>query len=151
MRLPAGRRALALFACLLLALPRPAAAHALLHETTRDDAVLVRFHYAGSDEKPWFEDYQVFAPGAEIAYQSGQVNADGEVSFRPNVAGEWRVRVATGDGHGAQVTVVVDEAGALHGLSTGPGYVQRVITALAWLFGLFGLGIVVRDARRKRV
>lgn len=147
----AGWRASALIAGLVvLALPLPVAAHTLLHETTRADAVVVQFHYAGSDNKPSFEDYRVFAPGTEVAYQSGHVNADGEVSFRPNAPGEWRVRVASGDGHGAQVTVVVDEAGALQGTADGAGYVQRVLTALTWMFGLFGLGIVMRDMRRKR-
>lgn len=147
----AGGRASVWLACLVvLALPRPVVAHALLHETMRTDAVVVQFHYAGSNDKPWFEDYQVFAPGTEVAYQSGQVNADGEVSFRPNGPGEWRVRVATGDGHGAHMTVVVDGAGARPDADRGAEYLQRIITALAWLFGLFGLGIVMRDVRRKR-
>lgn len=151
MRLPACCKTASSIAFLMmLAFPLPVAAHGILHETIRTDAVVVKLYYAGNVGKPWSDSYHVFAPGAEGAYQSGQVNADGEVSFRPNAPGKWRVRVVTGDGHGAHVSVVVDEAGALTGPKQGAGYAQRIITAFAWLFGIFGLGIIVRDMRRKR-
>jgi len=145
-----GRASAWLAGMVILALSPTVGAHGLQHETTRTDAVVVKFYYAGNAGKPWSDSYQVFAPGAEVAHQSGQVNADGEVSFRPNAPGKWRVRVVTGDGHGAHVSVVVDEAGALPDPKPGAGYAQRIITAFAWLFGIFGLAIVVRDARRKR-
>lgn len=141
---------------LLLAAPLPASAHALVHEITRAKTVVVHFQYAGNGGKPWFENYQVFAPHTETVFQSGHVNVNGEVSFRPNAPGEWRVRITTRDGHGEQVTVVVDQAGALPDAAggavgaAGAGYLQQIITALAWLFGAFGLAVIVRDMRRKQ-
>lgn len=145
-----GRASAWLGGMVILALSPTVVAHGLQHEITRTDAVVVKFSYAGNAGKPGPDSYEVFAPGTEGAYQSGQVNADGEVSFRPNAPGEWRVRVVTGDGHGAHVSVVVDEAGALTDSKQGAGHALRITTAFAWLFGIFGLGIMVRDVRRKR-
>lgn len=138
---------------LLLAVPTPARAHAVEHQISLATTVVVHFEYPGKGGKPWFERYQVFAPNTEAAFQSGYINANGEVSFRPNVPGEWRVSITTRDGHGEEVTVVVDEAGALPDAAVGAAgasHLQRIITALAWLFGAFGLVIIVRDMRRKQ-
>lgn len=43
-------------------------------------------------------------------FASGVTDADGRASFRPDRPGAWRVRVASGDGHGAVVNVDVTAA-----------------------------------------
>lgn len=43
-------------------------------------------------------------------FANGVTDADGRASFKPDRPGAWRVRVASGDGHGAVVNVDVTAA-----------------------------------------
>jgi nickel transport protein len=132
----------ALAALIALLLPVCANAHAMLHEVIDGEAVTLRLSYGGA-EQPLFEPYEVFAPGLEAPFQSGRVNALGEVSFRPDRPGTWRVRVATEDGHGAVIRLDVDEAGAVAAVPDAHGhghaYWPRVLAGLGYLLGVFGL------------
>jgi nickel transport protein len=143
---------LAACASVLLLLPGAGQAHALLHEVVDGEAVIVRFSFAGADQ-PLFEPYEVFAPGADTPFQSGRVNALGEVSFRPDRPGAWRVRVFTADGHGASVELDVDAAGAVAAVRGHHGhagdYWLRVLAALGYLLGAFGL-LALWRVRRAR-
>jgi nickel transport protein len=143
--------AAAFTACLLLALPVRAFAHAMLHEVLDGDAVIVRLSFPGGDQ-PLFESYEVFAPGGDTPFQSGRINAIGELSFRPDREGSWRIRVFTEDGHGKVIELGVDEAGRVtatqgHHEHTG-SYWLRALAALGFLFGVFGLLVLWRQRRR---
>jgi nickel transport protein len=142
--------AAALAGCLLLALPAGASAHALLHEVLDGDAVIVRLSFPGGDQ-PVFESYEVFAPGGDTPFQSGHINAVGELSFRPDRGGSWRIRVFTEDGHGTVIDLDVDATGgvaATPGHHEHPGnYWLRALAALGYLFGVFGLLILWRQRR----
>jgi nickel transport protein len=141
-----------LSALLALLVPASSQGHALLHEVLDGEAVIVRFVFPGGDQ-PWFEPYEVFAPGAETPFQSGRINAAGEMSFRPDRAGEWRLRVFTEDGHGAVVSLALDEAGAVAATrghsADAHGYWGRVVAALGYLLGAAGL-LALWHARRGR-
>jgi nickel transport protein len=141
-------------ALLVLLLPVWAHGHALLHEVLDGEAVILSFAFPGG-EQPWFEPYEVFAPGAETPFQSGRINAQGEMSFRPDRPGRWRVRVFTEDGHGAVIELEVDEAGRVDASrSHHPGmhgYWARVFAALGYLLGGFGLLVLWRSRRAPRV
>ena len=130
-----------------------AAAHALLHEVVEGEAVIVRLEFAGAD-RPVFEPYEVFAPGSAKPFQVGRVNLLGEVAFRPDEPGTWRLRVFTEDGHGADVTLEIDAVGAVATTSGGHGHAHghwsRVLVALGYLLGVFGLFALWRQ-RRTRV
>jgi nickel transport protein len=143
-------RALAVTALLLL--PAWAHGHALLHEMLEGEAVVLRFAFPGG-EQPWFEPYEVFAPGAETPFQSGRINALGEVSFRPDRPGQWRVRVFTEDGHGAVVELEVDAAGRVDAIRSHHaglhGYWGSVFAALGYLLGGFGLLALWRSRRSR--
>jgi nickel transport protein len=147
---PARLPAVALAAWMALLLPADVHAHAMLHEVVDGEAVTLRLSYGGA-EQPLFEPYEVFAPGLETPFQSGRVNALGELSFRPDRPGTWRVRVATEDGHGAVIRLEVDEAGVAAALPAQHGhaheYWPRVIAALGYLLGVFGL-LALWRARR---
>lgn len=142
-----------LLALLPLLSPSLAQAHAMLHEVSQGEAVVVRFSFPGADE-PWFEPYEIFAPGADTPFQSGRVNAVGELSFRPDRAGDWRVRVVTADGHGAQLVVAVDAAGGIDAVAGTHGHAHdhwlRVLAALGYLLGFFGLWALWRARRAGR-
>lgn len=138
-----------LLLALLFAAPQ-AAAHALLYEVVEGEAVVVHLHFPGAD-KPWFEPYEVHAPGLEHPFQTGRVNARGELSFRPDRPGAWRVRVFTEDGHGAVIDIEVDESGAVaatHGRAAhSHHYWLRVLAGLGALILVFGAWILWRRRR----
>jgi nickel transport protein len=135
---------------LLLLAPTAAHAHAMLHEIVAGEAVVVRLFFPGHDQ-PLFEPYEVFAPGGETPFQAGRINALGEVSFRPDRPGTWRLRVFTADGHGADLELEVDAAGAVTPSGGGHGHAHdhgfRVLAALGYLLGAFGLVALWRRRR----
>ena len=138
-------------ALLVLLSPTAGHAHALLHDVVEGEAVILRFTFPDA-QVVGFEPYEVLAPGVEIPFQSGRVNALGEISFRPDRPGTWRVRLFTADGHGAEIDLEVDEAGNVAPLGHHGGphdYWLRVLAALGYLLGAFGL-LVLWRARRAR-
>ena len=152
--MPARRQFLPALGLLLVAAGWPGLlqAHAMLHEVAEGESIVVRFSFPGG-EQPWFEPYEVFAPGMDTPFQSGRVNARGEVSFRPDRDGEWQLRVFTEDGHGAVVTVGIDEAGriaAVHSYQAhAHDYPWRVAAALGYLMLFFSLLIIWRQRRAR--
>jgi nickel transport protein len=138
-------------ASLLLLLPGSSAlGHALLHDSSVAEAVVVRFDFPDGD-KPYFEVYRVMAPDDTRPFQSGRINALGEMSFRPDRPGAWRVVVATEDGHGAEVRVDVDPAGVATAGGGGAELSQaaRLAAGLGYLLGVFGI-IALWRGRRAR-
>lgn len=142
----------ALWIFMALLLPGVTNAHAMLHEVVDGEAVTLTLSYGGA-EQPLFEPYEIFAPGLETPFQSGRVNALGEVSFRPDRPGTWRVRVATEDGHGAVIRLEVDAAGAVAAVPDQHGhaheYWPRVLAAFGYLLGVFGLLTLWRGRRAR--
>ncbi|WP_240901438.1 hypothetical protein [Thioalkalivibrio sp. XN279] len=131
--------------------PVTGAAHALLHEMVDADALVLKLSFAGGDS-PQFESYEILAPGDGTPFQVGQVNAIGEVSFRPDRPGEWQVKVFTADGHGTVVRVAVDAAGSAATVTAAQdahshGYAGRVLAGLGYLLGLFGIWALWRSRR----
>src|SRR6056297_371116 len=129
-----------------------AQAHAMLHERVEGESVILRLAFPGG-EQPLFDPYEVFAPGEPQAFQSGRVNALGEVSFRPDRAGRWRLRVIAENGHGMELKIEVDEAGIVSGVGAGHdhagGYWPRVLAALGYLLGIFGLLVLWRQRKAR--
>ena len=144
--------AVALAAGFALGLPGAALGHAMLHEVVDGDAVIVRLSFAGGGQ-PRFEPYEVFAPGEETPFQSGRINSLGEASFRPDRPGAWRLRVMTADGHGAVIELEVDAVGGVGAVHAdhghAHGYWPRVLAALGYLLGGFGLWMLWRQRRAR--
>jgi len=126
--------------------------HELDHEVVYAEAVVVRFHFA--DGSPFsYESFEVTKPGEKIPFQVGRTDAEGRVVFVPDVDGEWRVRVFSEDGHGADFAV--DVAAAREGGGTDVGGAAalprpvRVLVGLAVIFGVFGtLSLFARRKER---
>jgi len=56
--------------------------------------------------------YEVYAPEGTFAYQKGQADGEGLISFVPNKKGQWRIEAREDSDHGVhavQVLVEVDE------------------------------------------
>ncbi|AGA32991.1 hypothetical protein TVNIR_1318 [Thioalkalivibrio nitratireducens DSM 14787] len=129
----------------------PASGHALLHQVLEGDAVLVRFHFSDGD-RPYFETYQVLGPDDARPFQTGRINALGEVSFRPNRPGRWKVIVATEDGHGAEARIDVDPGSLAVADPGGAGLAQaaRLSAGVGYLLGAFGIVALWRLQRARR-
>jgi nickel transport protein len=135
----------------LLLLPGSSAlGHALLHDSSVAEAVVVQFDFPDGD-KPYFEAYRVMAPDDTRPFQSGRINALGEMSFRPDRPGAWRVVVATEDGHGAEVRVDVDPEGVVTVGGDGAGLSQaaRLTAGIGYLLGVFGILALWRGRRAR--
>ncbi|MFO8003165.1 hypothetical protein [Thioalkalivibrio sp.] len=144
-------RLMAGLAGLLLLLPGSSAlGHALLHDAAVAEAVVVRFHFPDGD-KPYFDAYRVMAPDATRPFQSGRINARGEMSFRPDRPGAWRVVVATEDGHGVEMQVEVGPEGVVTagGGDANPSQAARLTAGIGYLLGVFGI-IALWRGRRAR-
>lgn len=129
----------------------PASGHALLHRVLdTEGTVRIEFHFPDGD-RPYFETYRVLAPDDHQPFQTGRVNAAGEVIFRPDRPGSWRVLVATEDGHGAEIRLEVDPETLRVGRPRTDGLPQaeRLTAGIGYLLGVFGT-IALWRARRVR-
>jgi len=144
-------RALALLCVAGMMTIPPAAGHALLHSVLdADSMVRVEFHYPDGD-RPFFETYRVMGPDDHRPFQTGRVNAVGEVSFRPDRPGVWRVLVATEDGHGAEarVRVEADGSNAEGPVSRGLSRWERLTAGVGYVLGVFGIIALWRVGRAR--
>jgi nickel transport protein len=124
-------------------------AHALLYEAKNNSsAVVLHFFYEGGREKPFFEQYEVFAPNSELSFQEGRINELGEISFRPNSEGLWRVKVVTSDGHARTVILEVDQVSQIVTTQSNAQHsdiLYRLLTVIGYIFGIFGLVMLWRN------
>ncbi len=130
----------------------PVAGHALLHRVLEGDSVVrIQFRFPDGD-RPLFESYRVMAPDDDQPFQTGRVNALGEVSFLPHRPGIWRVTVTTEDGHGTEARVRVDTEGL--GTETqgseGLSRWERVASGVGYVLGVFGILALWRGGRARR-
>lgn len=138
-------------AAMMLSAAGSAYAHSLLYRVVEGPAITVQLYFPDNDA-PLFEPYQVFAPESTREHQAGRVNALGEVTFRPDRPGQWRVQVMTADGHGVDATIQVDAALSADAasLAAPAPWWQRVSAGLGYLLGIFGLLALWRLRRSVR-
>jgi len=130
----------------------PSLAHGVSHRIEHREAVIVHFF---SDHAGPMADagFRVFAPDGGRVFVHGRTDALGRAVFVPNAAGEWRVLMATEDGHGAEIAVPVesisaaargeDPSGPMVG-TAGTGRLPALAAGVGYLFGLGGLFLLLR-------
>ncbi len=128
------------FAVTLL-LPIVAWGHGVHHEVGAARAVVVTMEYR-HDQPMAHAAYEVFRQGDEQPYQKGETDALGRITFLPDRADAWRVRVHSRDGHGQEVKLTTDAAATPSSAGEQEAHDdrhERIVAGVGILFGLFGL------------
>jgi nickel transport protein len=117
----------------------PAGAHNVEHEVTADEAVIVSFSFHNGSPFS-YEQFEVYREGETIPFQTGRTDALGRLTLLPDRAGSWRIKVHSEDGHGAELTLSMDEHGRVDSVPQ-PFFTRyaALLTGLGIIFGVFGL------------
>jgi nickel transport protein len=132
----------------LLAEP-PALAHSV-HYEVQPKGISVRIFYAANDPAG-YSGYEIYGPGDAEAYQVGRTDKAGIVSFLPDRAGLWKIKVlgeSSHGFHGVTIEVKVDQSFQLESFSK-PLVAQytKVIVGVSVIFGLFGIYALWRSKK----
>lgn len=133
---------------LLVGIMLPAAgvvAHGVDYRIERGEAVIVHFssHHDGPMAGAGF---RVFSPDGQRIFATGNTDALGRAVFLPDGPGNWRVVMATEDGHGAEVEVPIEAGQSV--ASARPvrdagvpavGRIPATAAGIGYVFGLAGL------------
>jgi nickel transport protein len=87
-----------------------AQAHSI-HYQVENKGISARIFYS-ADEPASYSEYEIFGPGDKIPHQKGRTDKNGFLSFLPDRAGTWLIKVfgeSDHGYHGAQIEVHVDE------------------------------------------
>ena len=125
----------------------PAHGHGVDYRVERAEAVVVRF---SSHHEPAIVDagFRVFAPDGRSLFAEGRTDSLGRAVFVPDAPGRWRLVMATADGHGAEVEVVLDETGLaaaeeqairIGSAERSTGRLSATAAGVGYLLGLGGL------------
>ncbi|MBF0538714.1 MAG: hypothetical protein HQL03_10730 [Nitrospirae bacterium] len=133
-------------------------AHAVNYEVAQKRVIAVRVFYSASDPVNYAE-YELFGPGDTLPYQVGRTDKNGFVSFLPERAGIWTIKVRGESSHGlhgATIEVKVDDALDLK--SFNKPFVERLSATLIKLFvgislivGVFGLYVILKHRKTQNL
>ncbi len=150
-------RAVAILATVSLAVarPAPAAAHEVLHEVRRGNAVAIRAWFPDGETLAYVP-AEVYSPAdAAVPYWKGRTDRNGWLAFVPDVAGKWRVRIVDSTGHGLDTSVDVRAADVAGNAEAGPSgsapaatAVLRPVVGVLLVAGIFGFLWRLRGRRR---
>ncbi len=119
-------------------------AHDLHHEVHNRKAVVVTFSFGGESDFS-YQPYEVYAPKSDIPFSVGRSDKLSRVVFVPDREGEWRVKIVSEDGHGAQIGVTVDNAAVVKGYSQSFfEKFQKIFAGVALIFGIFGVLTMIK-------
>lgn len=146
------------FALLLLGLffslaTRTASAH-LVHYDVQNKGVTARIFYAANDPAS-YSPYELYGPGDVEPHATGRTDRNGMVSFFPDRAGEWKIKVSGDSAHGSHgvaIAVKIDQALDLESFRKPPALEHtRIITGVSIIFGFFGLYAFFRSRKTGRI
>nr|WP_145546493.1 ABC transporter permease [Variovorax boronicumulans] len=143
-----------LFALLAWAASCAAWAHAVRHEVSVGEAVVVLLHY--TDGEPFaFERYELFRGTGAEPVQTGRTDGAGRLVLLPGASGAadgWRLRAYSVDGHGIETPLVlaaqggVAPAAAPSQPASAPDW-ERVALGVCLILGL---GVLARRLLRRK-
>ncbi len=129
---------------LLCLVPVEARAHDLQHRVATEPVVTISLFFGNGDPFS-YESFEIYREGEAIPFQTGRTDALGHITFLPDRAGNWRVKVYSEDGHGADLTLSVDEHLQARRADAPlfPRYIG-ILTGIGVILGVFGLISLVR-------
>ncbi len=143
-----------IYAIMLLLLPNflflaGAEAHSV-HYQVENKGISVRVFYS-PEEPASYSAYEIFGPNDAIPHKKGRTDKNGFVSFLPDRAGKWIIKVSGESDHGhhgVQVEVIVNES--LFTESFKKPLMARYnmfIAGAGFIFGIFGILALLRKRR----
>lgn len=117
-------------------------AHGVVYEVKEDKTVIIKVEY--DDGEPMsYADVKIFSPTEkEIEHQNGRTDRNGCFAFLPDVAGEWKITVNDGMGHGVVEKIEVKEAMVIepiHTIHRSWTRFQKLILGISIVWGLAGV------------
>lgn len=130
-----------------------ALAHSV-HYQVEAKGLSVRIFYDRKDPASYSE-YEIYGPGDKEPSQIGRTDRLGYVSFVPDRAGVWNVKVlgeSSHGFHGTTINVKVDQALNLESFDK-PLLARstKVITGLSLVFGIFGVYTLWATRRKNEI
>ena len=94
----------------------------------------------------------VFAPGETEKYYETKTDRNGIVCFSPDRKGMWVIQVLAEGGHGLRINLPVDSSMSVQPRAesaSGSSYLQKIIMAIAVVWGFIGTGLFFSRKRGK--
>uniref|UniRef100_UPI004056E8DC hypothetical protein n=1 Tax=Candidatus Electrothrix sp. TaxID=2170559 RepID=UPI004056E8DC len=99
-----------LFVLLLgLTFPGEAQPHAVHGETGSSSEALCTSASYDDGETMSYAAVEIFAPNAELPFQSGRTDRNGYFCFRPDTTGQWKITIKDADGHFVRLGIKVSK------------------------------------------
>ncbi len=134
---------------LLLSFFSLAEAHSV-HYQVENKSISVRVFYS-PEEPASYSAYEIFGPNDTIPHKKGRTDKNGFVSFLPDRAGKWIIKVSGESDHGhhgVQVEVIVNESLFMETFKKPLlARYNMFITGLGFIFGIFGIWALWRSKK----
>lgn len=128
----------------------PVFAHGTHYTIDQTKAMVIRVEYDDGEPISYAE-VKIFSPDDQkVEYQKGRTDKKGQFFFLPETAGEWKVVVSDGMGHGVVAKVSPDNMTGLPVQSSDLKKWQKVIMALCVVWGFIGLALFHQARMMKR-
>jgi len=132
-----------------LLLSSSAYTHSINYEV-QQKGISVRAFYTEKDPASYSQ-YELFGPGDTLPHQTGRSDKNGFVSFFPDRAGIWKIKIwgeSSHGFHGVTIDVKVDEALNLKSFSKPLAATHtKLIVGISLIFGLFGIYALLKSRR----
>lgn len=126
-----------------------AMAHAINYQV-ENRGISARVFYS-FDEPANYSPYEIYGPGDNIPHQKGRTDKNGFVSFLPDRAGKWIIKVSGESdhgGHGAMIKLTVNDSLFLESFKKPlVATYTKIVVGVCILFGALGISAMFKSRR----
>jgi nickel transport protein len=135
---------------LILLTPTTVLGHGLRYHMSRGDSITVVVTY--HDDTPFAgRKYEIFRPGETEPCFSGRTGRGGQIVFRPDSSGSWRIRSFSEDGHGLDISFEAEGLDSpVSPVASGSRRTTHLLLGVAIILGLFNLYLYILKRRQSR-
>jgi nickel transport protein len=120
------------------------------HYQVENKGISARIFYS-ADEPASYSAYEIFGTGDTIPHQKGRTDKNGFVSFLPDRAGKWIIKVSGESDHGhhgVQIEVIVNEGLFMDSFKKPlMARYNMFIAGAGFIFGIFGILALLKKRR----